>query len=315
MKAALFVALAIVTAIFTIIWIMAILAARRERQLEEGTHRLGALDTALGFVTNFFDTLGIGSFATTSAFFKVWGLVRDEQIPGTLNIGHTLPSILQAFIYIAVVQVDVPTLILMIAASVAGAWLGAGVVSHWPRWKIQVGMGSALFAAAIIMAMSQLQWLPGGGTLLGLTGTRLAIAVACNMILGAFMTIGIGLYAPCMMLVSLLGMNPRAAFPIMMGSCAFLMPVGSMQFIRARRYNLKSALGLTLGGVPGVLLAAFLVKSLPLTAVRWLVVAVVIYTAAMMLRSAAMEQGKRRAAAISHPEYTSEQPPIPTKIP
>jgi len=304
MKAALFVALAIVTAIFTIIWIMAILAARRERQLAEATdgHTPGALDTAIGFVTNFFDTLGIGSFATTSAFFKVWGLVRDEQIPGTLNIGHTLPSILQAFIYIAVVQVDVPTLILMIAASVAGGWLGAGIVSHWPRWKIQVGMGSALFAAAIIMAMSQLQWLPGGGSLLGLTGTRLAIAVACNMILGAFMTIGIGLYAPCMMLVSLLGMNPRAAFPIMMGSCAFLMPVGSMQFIRARKYNLKAALGLTLGGVPGVLLAAFLVKSLPLTAVRWLVVAVVIYTAAMMLRSAAVERGKRRAAAISHPE-------------
>jgi uncharacterized membrane protein YfcA len=117
-----------------------------------------------------------------------------------------------------------------------------------------------------------------------------------NAVLGALMTLGIGLYAPCLMLVSLLGMNPRAAFPIMMGSCAFLMPVGSGRFINAHRYNLKSALGLTLGGIPGVLLAAFLVKSLPLTAVRWLVVVVVLYTAAMLLRSAVVERRNRIAA-------------------
>ena len=49
-----------------------------------------------------------------------------------------------------------------------------------------------------------------------------------------------------MILVSLLGMNPTAAFPIMMGSCAFLMPVGSLRFIRERAYSLPSALGLAL---------------------------------------------------------------------
>lgn len=295
MKAALFIALAIFTIFFAVVWILAII--RRNRA--DGRIRPSLLDTAIGFVTNFFDTLGIGSFATTSGFFKIWGLVRDEQIPGTLNIGHTAPSIAQAFIFIAVVQVDVTTLILMIAASVVGAWLGAGVVSHWPRRKVQIGMGSALLGAAAIMALSQLSLLPAGGDLIGLTGPTLALAVVCNMLLGALMTIGIGLYAPCMILVSLLGMNPRAAFPIMMGSCAFLMPVGSMQFIRAKKYNLKSALGLTIGGVPGVLLAAFLVKSLPLAAVRWLVVAVVVYTSAMMLRSAIVERRRGEALPVA----------------
>lgn len=292
MKTALLAALAIITASYALMWILAITGARRERRLMEGAaprSMPGPLDTAIGFVTNFFDTLGIGSFATTSSLFKLRGLVRDEQIPGTLNVGHTLPSILEAFIYIAVVQVDVVTLVLMLAASAAGAWLGAGVVSSWPRRKIQIGMGATLLAAAIIMTLSQLQLLPSGGNALGLTGAKLVIAVAGNAVLGALMTLGIGLFAPCMMLVALLGMNPRAAFPIMMGSCAFLMPVGSARFIRTRRYNLKSALGLTLGGIPGVLVAAFLVKSLPLTAVRWLVVAVVIYTAAVLLRSAAVE--------------------------
>jgi uncharacterized membrane protein YfcA len=257
----------------------------------------GPLEIVIGFGTNFLDTLGIGSFATTSSAFKLSGLVADEQIPGTMNVGHTGPTILEAFIYMAVVQVDVVTLVLMLAASAAGAWLGAGIVSSWPRRKIQIGMGTVLVAAAILMTLSQLQLLPGGGNALGLTGVKLAAGVAGNAVLGALMTLGIGLYAPCMILVALLGMNPLAAFPIMMGSCAFLMPVGSARFIRTRRYNLKAALGLTLGGIPGVLLAAFLVKSLPLYLVRWLVVVVVVYTATMLLRSARVEWQRSRQQA------------------
>jgi len=243
-----------------------------------------------------FDTLGIGSFATTSAFFKLWGMVPDEQIPGTLVVGHTPPSLLQAFIFIAVVQVDFATLVLMIASSAVGAWLGAGIVSRLPRRKIRIGMGGALLAAAAVMTLTQLGWIPGGGDSLGLSGPSLALAILGNMVFGALMTLGIGLYAPCMILVSLLGMNPRAAFPIMMGSCAVLMSVGSVPFIRSERYSLKAALGLTVGGIPGVLLAAFVVKSLPLSAVRWLVVAVVIYTASMMLRSAMLERRASREA-------------------
>ena len=99
-----------------------------------------------------------------------------------------------------------------------------------------------------------------------------SIAIAGNFLLGALMTLGIGLYAPCMILVSLLGMNPTAAFPIMMGSCAFLMPVGSLRFIRERGYSLRNALGLAIGGLPGVLVAAYIVKSLNLDIVRWLVI-------------------------------------------
>lgn len=291
MKTALLVTLAIFTAGYILIWTLAALRERRKGALP------GPLDAGIGLVTNFLDTLGIGSFATTTSFFKLWGLVPDERIPGTLNVGHALPSILQAFIYIAVVEVDVVTLSLMIAASVVGAWLGAGVVARWPRRTIQIGMGLALLAAAAIMLMTQLKLLPGGGDQLGLTGGKLVVAVAVNAMLGALMTLGIGLYAPCMMLIYLLGMNPKAAFPIMMGSCAFLMPVGSVRFIREKSYDLKAAIGLTIGGIPGVLLAAFLVRSLPLGAIRWLVVAVVLYTAVMMLRSAARERAASRLTA------------------
>ncbi len=241
---------------------------------------------ATGAITNFFDTLGIGSFATSISIYKFWNLVPDELLPGTLNVGHALPVVVQAFIFIAVVKVQALTLLTMIAASVLGAWLGSGIVSSWKCRAIQIAVGWALIAAATAMLMGQLNLFPIGGQQLGVQGIRLALAVMANFMLGALQTVGIGLYAPCMILVSLLGMNPRTAFPIMMGSCAFLMPVGGVRFIQHGSYYPRASLGLALGGVPGVLAAAFLVRSLPLSALRWMVIVAVIYAAILMLRSA-----------------------------
>jgi uncharacterized membrane protein YfcA len=256
-----------------------------------------ALQTAIGFVTAFFDTLGIGSFATTTAMYKLWRLVPVRQIPGTLNVGHTLSTVAQAFIYTQIVPVDSATLVLMIAAACVGSWLGAGVVVHWPRRKIQIGMGVALFGAALLLLAQQLNVIPGGGSTLSLAGGRLAVGLAGNFVLGALMMLGIGLYAPCMILVYLLGMNPAAAFPIMMGSCAFLMPIASIRFMRARTFHTQAAMGLLLGGVPAVLIAALIVKSLSLSAVRWLVVIVVIYTSLNMLFTARRDDVAAEAIA------------------
>jgi len=254
-----------------------------------GARRPTWRELAIGFVTNFFDMLGIGSFAPTTALYKLGRVVADENIPGTLNVGHMIPTFAEAFIFIKIVEVDMTTLASMIAASVAGAWLGAGVVSRWSRRNVQIGMGVLLLAAAGIMVARATGLSPGGGAALGLSGARLAIAIAVNFVLGAFMTLGIGLFAPCMILVALLGMKETTAFPIMMGSCAFLMPAASVRFVRSRRYDLRASLGLTLAGTPAVLLAAFVIKSLPLRTVKWLVVVVVVYTALAMLRSAVRE--------------------------
>jgi uncharacterized membrane protein YfcA len=246
----------------------------------------GLAHPAIGFVTNFFDTLGVGSFAPTTSIFKLLKLVPDERIPGTLNAGHALPTVTQALIFIAVVSVDPVTLVTMIAAAVLGAWLGAGVVARLPARAIQIGMGVALLAAATLFVLGNLQWIPTGGDALALEGGMLGVAIGVNFLLGALMTLGVGLYAPCLILVSLLGMNPIAAFPIMMGSCAFLMPVAGLRFIAAGRYDRRAAVGLALGGIPGVLIAAFIVKQLPLLWLRWLVVVVVLYAAFAMLRAA-----------------------------
>jgi uncharacterized membrane protein YfcA len=248
------------------------------------------LQAAIGFVTAFFDTLGIGSFATTTAAFKLRNMVPVKLIPGTLNVGHALATIAQAFIYTKLVPVESATLLLMIVAAVLGSLMGVGVVVAWPRRKIQIGMGLALLCAAALMLGQQLNLFPAGSDAFGLSGARLLAGVAGNFVLGALMMLGIGLYAPCMILVCLLGLNPTTAFPIMMGSCAFLMPIASMRFVRTRTYHPQASWGLALGGFPAVLIAAYAITSLPLGAVRWLVIFVVVYTSLNMLMTARREE-------------------------
>jgi len=272
-----------------------------ERQRNPGAgQKPTAVTTLTGFVTNFFDTLGIGSFAPTTAIFKLSGLVPDERIPGTLNVGHALPTVAQALIFIAVVQVDPLTLIAMIAAAVAGAWIGAGVVVNLPRRPIQIGMGIALLVAAAFFVLRNLEYVIGGDAL-ELRGGLLVAGIIGNFVLGALMTLGVGLYAPCMALVGLLGMNPIAAFPIMMGSCAFLMPVAGLRFVASGSYDWRAALGLALGGIPAVLIAGLIVKELPVTLLRWLVVIVVVYTAALMLYSAMTSRQLQPAGSNTTP--------------
>jgi len=258
-----------------------------ERRDSGGAPRTpGLIQAITGFVTNFFDTLGVGSFAPTTSVFKLFGLVPDEKIPGTLNSGHALPTVAQALFFIAAVSIDPVTLVAMIAAAVMGAWVGSGIVAKLPKRSIQIGMGIALLIAALLFILRIFNEGPADGSATGLTGTLLIVAVAVNFVLGALMTLGIGLYAPCLILVSLLGMNADAAFPIMMGSCAFLMPVAGLRFIAVRSYDARAAIGLAIGGIPGVLLAALIVKKLPLDWLRWLVIVVVLYAAITMLRSA-----------------------------
>jgi uncharacterized membrane protein YfcA len=240
----------------------------------------------IGFATDFFDTLGIGSFAPTTALLKFTKQTADKFIPGTLNVSHTIPVVMEAFIFITVITVEPVTLISLLAAAVVGAWIGAGIISKLPEKKIQITMGIALAATAIIMLLSKLGLMPGGGDAIGLSGMKLVIGVVGNFILGALMTAGIGLYAPCMALIYFLGMSPDVAFPIMMGSCAFLMPVAGVRFVKEASYDRKTSMGITIGGIVGVIIAAYLVKSLPIDILKWIVIAVIAYTSVTMLRSA-----------------------------
>jgi uncharacterized membrane protein YfcA len=267
----------------------------------------------VGVVTDFFDTLGIGSFATTTALYRARRTIDDRLLPGTLNVGHTLSTIAQAFIYFGAVEVDPTTLVSMIAAAIVGAWTGAGFVAKWPRRRVQAVMGAALLAIGAVIVIRQLND-PKGGDAKGVTGLLLAAGIAGNFVLGVLMTMGIGLYAPCLLLVCLLGMNPSTGFPIMMGSCAFLMPLASLRFLREKSCDLRACAGLALGGVPAVFAGAWVFNKLKqideskrkveqsgMYILIWVVLVVVLYTAISLLLAA-----RRSASGTSVP---SERPP------
>ena len=279
-KAVVLTALTLVNIAFVIGWLWAV---RRHRLRERPT--LG--DFGIGVLTDFLDTLGIGSFAPTTALFKFRGRPRDELIPGTLNIGHNSSAFLETTLFVTSVAVSPMLLACMVASAAAGAWLGAGVVSRLPRRAIQLFMGVALLIAAFFFVLKNVGALPApDGTAFALAGWRFVLAVSVSFALGALMCIGIGNYAPLMILLALLGMHPLAAYPIMMASDGFLQPVASLGFFRSGRFAHGPSLGLAWGGVLGVLIAFYIVKQLPLTYVRWLVIVVVAYAAVSMLRSA-----------------------------
>jgi uncharacterized membrane protein YfcA len=246
------------------------------------------VDGVIGYVTNFLDTLGIGSYAQITAAFKLRGQPKDELIPGTLNVGSAVPSFVGSMLFFAGVAVEPVLLASMVISSGLGAWVGAGVVSRMPRRRIQQSMGVALLIAAVFFAMTALGVLPPSGTAMGLSGWRFAVAVLANFVFGALMCIGIGNYAPSMVLLGLLGMHPIAAYPIMIGSDGVLIPVASLGFLRSGRFSQGCALSLTLGGVLGTLCAFPLVNRIAehLWLMRWFVIVVIIYAAVSMLRSA-----------------------------
>ena len=255
---------------------------------KRGVSRPNAEAIGLGAVTNFFDTLGIGSFAPTTAWLKFRNMVPDSFIPATLNVGHAIPTVVQSAIFLLILGVHVDPVLLAacIAAALVGALIGAPIVVRAHVRVVQGVVGVALLIAAGLYAMRNLDLMPEGGLATALPSPEMYIAIAVHFLLGALMTFGIGLYAPSLILLSLLGLDPRLAFPIMSSACAFLMPTTGFTFIKTDRIDLKIILGITLGGIPAVLIAAFIVKEMPMVWLRWGVVVVVLYAAILLLRSA-----------------------------
>lgn len=240
----------------------------------------------IGFIVNFFDVLGIGAFAPQTALLKFTKQTSDKLIPGTMNVANTLPVLIQAIIFIQVVQVETTTLMVMFLTAMGGAILGADIMGKLSERNIRLTISVALLITAGFMFANKMHWIQGEGVAIGIYGWKLVIAGLVNFILGAMMTAGVGLYAPCMALVYLLGLSPQVAFPIMMGSCAFLMPPASFKFIKSGNYNKKAALGMAIPSIFAVLIAAFMIKSLPLDTLRWLVMIIIIYTSVTMFLAA-----------------------------
>jgi hypothetical protein len=279
MLVAILIPLGLASLLFTIILLRAVLL-KKTVPTGEGL--------VLGAVTNFFDTLGIGSFAPTMAWFKFRNLVPDQLIPQTMLVGHSLPTIAQGVIFLILLGVLVdPVLLVGCALSLTlGGVIGAPIVSKTKVWIVQLAVSVALTIAAVLYTMTNLDLIPSGGLASGLSPELTIVAIVANFIFGILLNFGIGHYAPSLVMLSLMGLDPRLAFPIMATGGAITIAAAGSRHILIGQIDLKIALGIAIGGVPAVLLAAFIVKEMPLEMLRWLVTLVVLYAAAVMFRAA-----------------------------
>jgi uncharacterized membrane protein YfcA len=260
----------------------------------------------LGAVTNFFDTLGIGSFAPTTAWFKFRKMVPDRLIPPTVLVGQGLPTMTEAIIFLVLLGVAVDPVLLVgcMMAVFLGGVLGAPLVAKTRVWMIQLVVSVALIAAAALYIATNLHLMPGGGTATGLPITLTIIAIVANFVFGVLLNYGVGNYAPTLVMLSLMGMDPRLCFPIMAGGAALAVAGAGARHIGIGQINLRIVLGMTLGGIPAVLVAAFIVKSMPLEMLRWMVIVVVAYAAVIMLRAALIGRREHDAEAATAPLAT-----------
>ena len=247
---------------------------------EPGSNLLFAF---LGLVSQFLGTFGVSDFAFNTVAFRLTKTVEDKKIPGTLNAACVIPVAFMALAYITVIKVDVLTLVVLIIAQTTGSYLTPRIVVRLPVGRIRIGIAVGLLCAASFILAGKLHLIPSGGNLTGLPGFKLAVAAAALFIYGALNNIGIGSYAPTMATVYALGIDPRVAFPIMMGGCTFSCAVGSMEFIRLGGYSRKPTLWISTVGLLGVAAAVYLVKSLDVDVIKWVIFVVVLYAALDLL--------------------------------
>ncbi len=260
----------------------------------------------LGAVVNFFDTLGIGSFAPTAAWFKFRRTVPDRLIPPTMIVGLTPPVMAESIIFLILLGVFVDPFLLFgcAIATMLGGIVGAPLVAKARVWIVQLTVAVGLILAGAAYAMTNLHLFPGGGTATGLPFAQTMVAILASFGFGILANFGVGNYAPTLVMLSLMGMDPRLCFPIMATGGSLMGAGASVRHFKIGEVDLRIVLGLALGGIPAVVFAAFIVKEMPLDMLRWLVLVVVLYAAAVMFRAALggrREQQDAAAAAVAIP--------------
>ncbi|TYC49691.1 sulfite exporter TauE/SafE family protein [Weissella muntiaci] len=256
----------------------------------------------IGLVTDFGDTLGIGSFATTTALFKVTHFLDDDRkLPGTMNAAHAIPVFVEALLFLTAVKIELTTLIPMTLAAMTGAALGTRITANWPVRKMQRWLAIALALAAVFMLI-KLVTNPGQGESLavhGLHGWWLLLGIFVNFGLGILMTIGLGNYTPELIFFSLMGVNPLVAFPVMMMDAAMIMMTSAVNFVRTGRVEWRGLPAMIIGGTVGVIIAAKLVTFVNMTILSYFIVGIALLTAYNLFRDSRKEEPKSLVKKLS----------------
>ncbi|MFL6721094.1 MAG: TSUP family transporter [Sphingomonas sp.] len=258
---------------------------------------------AIGAVVNFFDTFGIGSFAQTTAWMKFRKMVPDRLIPPTMIAGLTPPAMVESIIFLILLGVRVDPVLLFGAAmaTFAGGIVGAPLVVRARAWIVQMTVAVGLTLAGIAFVLAIAGSLPAGGTASGLPMGLTVIAIAASFLFGLLANFGVGNYAPTLAMLSLMGMDPHYCFPIMASGASLMGAGSSVRFIKVPEIDLRIVVGLTLGGIPAVLVAALIVKKMDVDVLRYVITVVVFYTAVVMARASIKGRREHRAEGATAP--------------
>jgi len=270
----------IINGLFAVTFIRDLIKNKGMFMKEDGNPIVMAISSFIIFVLS---TFGISDFAVSTVLYRKMKFVNDKKLPGTLNTQCVLPVAAMALIYISSIEVEITTLLVCIIAQVIGAYIGPRFVVKMNVTSIKKFISVGLIIAAVLILMGKFGVYPSGGEAVGLTGWKLVMLGVLSLLFGAFNNVGIGSYALTMATVYALGLNPAVAFPIMMGACTFSVPVGSIQFIKLDSYSRKITFFTSTFGVLGVIVAAYVVKSLNVGMLQWVVVIVLLYSAYNMI--------------------------------
>ncbi len=276
----------IVNGAFAIMFVRDLMSNKDKLKEEKGNP---LLMSASQFLIYLFSTFGISDFAIGASLYPKMKWVGTKNLPGTLNTACVIPVAVMALVYISNIEVGLPTLITAIVAQVLGAFIAPRYVVKLPVKVIKIFVSIGLLVAAATILAGKFGVFPSGGDATELSGGMLVLFAILCFIYGGLNNIGIGSYALTMATTYAMGLNPAVAFPIMMGACTFSVPVGSMQFIKLDSYSRKITLFSATFGVVGVLIAAYVVKSLDVSMLQWLVTAVIIYSAITLLMGLSKE--------------------------
>lgn len=282
--------------LITVMVLMIGLIARAYLKQKKPIFQRFGLGMLIGFITDFGDTLGIGSFATTTAAFRATHYIDDDrQLPGTLNAMHAIPVMVEALFFITAVKVELSTLLPMTTAAVVGAYVGTHVTKNWHAPTVQRVMSAALFIAVVIMIVRMITN-PGADNALtvhGLHGWWLVLGIVFNLGVGILMTMGLGNYAPELIFFSLMGVNPAIAFPVMMLDAALIMPTTAWNVIKMDRISWRGFAGVTIGGIFGVIVAAKFFTSMDVQLLKLLIIVVSLWTAFGLFRDSFKQNWKK----------------------
>lgn len=285
----------LVNGYFAFKFIQDLIKNKDEFMKEPGNNIFLAISSPIIF---FLSTFGISDFAISTVLYRSKKFVSDKKLPGTLNTQCVIPVAIMALAYISVIKVEPVTLIVCIIAQAIGAYVGPRFVVKLEAKVIKNFISVGLLIAAFFILAGKFNLVPSGGTAAGLSGIKLVAAAVLLFIYGALNNIGIGSYALTMATVYALGLNPAIAFPIMMGACTFSVPIGSVQFIKYGEYGRKITLFTSTLGVLGVLCAVYLVKSLNVSALQWVIAVVLVYSSISMILEGKKKINKDAAETI-----------------